>query len=96
MIEFILDKWTAPKTRCSDVEEPQDAIKELTEKEKYVLRALCRNTGGAVRRDVHADVCEIPGSPFANPPSNGKDRSEVGSILGRLRNVGLPDQNNYT
>lgn len=96
LIEFVLDKWTTPKTRFGDIEEPKDAIKELTEKEKYVLRALCRNTGGAVRRDVHADVCEIPESPFANPHSNGKERSEVGSILSRLRNVGLADRNNYT
>lgn len=96
LIEFVLEKWALPETRFDDIEEPEEAIRELTEKKKYVLHALCLNTGSAVRRDIHADVCEIAESPFNSPNSNGKERSEVGSVLSRLRSIGLADRNNYT
>jgi hypothetical protein len=96
LIDFVLEKWATPETRLGDVEEPLDAIDRLTEKEHYVLRALKQNTGGAVRRVIHGDVSEIPGSPFRSPNSNGRERNEVGSILGRLKNVGLAERNKYT
>lgn len=82
------EKWALPETRFDDINDPQKAVSELTEREKYVLQALCLNTGGAVRRDIHADVCEIAESPFNSLQSNGKERSEVGSVLSRLRNIG--------
>lgn len=96
LIEFVLEKWSTPETRLGDVDEPSDAINRLTDEEEFVLRALCQNTGGAVRRVIHGDVSELPGSPFNSPNSNGKERSEVGSILSRLQNVGLAERNKHT
>ncbi len=96
LIEFALEKWATPETRLGAVDEPADAIDRLRDDEKFVLQALCQNTGGAVRRVIHGDVSELPGSPFNRPNSNGEERSEVGSILNRLQNVGLADRNNYT
>ncbi len=96
LIEFIFEKWATPETRLGDIEEPSDAIDRLTQEEQFVLRALCRNTGGAVRRVIHGDVSELPRSPFENPNSNGRERNEVGIILNRLDNVGLAERNKHT
>jgi len=96
LIEFVFDKWATPETRLGDVDEPEDAIDRLTEEEQFVLRALRQNTGGAVRRVIHGDVSELPESPFDEPNANGRERSEVGSILSRLQNVGLAEQNKHT
>jgi hypothetical protein len=96
LIEFVLETWPTPETRLGDVEEPTDAVNRLTDEEKFVLRALCQNTGGAVRRVIHGDVSDLPESPFNNPNSNGRERSQVGTILSRLKNVGLADRNKYT
>lgn len=96
LIEFMFEKWPSPETRLGDVEDPSDAIDRLTEEEHFVLRALCQNTGGAVRRVIHGDVSELPGSPFENPNSNGRERNEVGSILSRLNNVGLAERDKHT
>ena len=96
LAEFILERWATPETRLGDIEDPSDAIDRLTEEERFVLRALCQNTGGAVRRVIHGDVSELPGSPFENPNSNGRERNEVGSILSRLDNVGLAERDNHT
>ena len=68
----------------------------LTEEEQFVLRALRQNTGGAVRRVIHGDVSELPDSPFKNPNSNEQERNKVGSILSRLKNVGLAERNKHT
>ena len=96
LIEFVLEKWSTPETRLGDVDEPSDAIDRLTDEEEFVLRALCQNTGGAVRRVIHGDVSELPSSPINSPNSNGKERNEVGSILSRLQNVGLAERNKHT
>lgn len=96
LIEFVLKKWATPETRLGDVDEPSDAIDRLTDEEVFVLQALCQNTGGAVRRVIHGDVSELSGSPFDSPNSNGKERSEVGSILSRLQNVGLAERDKHT
>lgn len=96
LIDFVLEKWATPETRLGGIEEPTDAIDRLTEEEKFVLQALCHNSGGAVRRVIHGDVCDLPGSPFSNPNSNGHERSEVGAILSRLENVGLVERNKRT
>lgn len=94
--EYVLEKWATPETRLGDIEEPVDAIDRLTKPETYVLRALKRNTGGAVRRVIHGDASELEGSPFKEPNSNGRERSEVGSILSRLKTVGLAEQDKHT
>ena len=52
--------------------------------------------GGAVRRVIHGDASELPDSPFEEPNSNGTERSEVGSILSHLQNIGLAEQNKHT
>lgn len=96
IIEFVLEEWAEPETRLGDIEEPADAVDRLTKEEQFVLKALRRNTGGAVRRVIHGDASEGPDSPFEEPNSNGKERSKVGSILSRLQNVGLAEQNKYT
>jgi hypothetical protein len=95
LIEFILEQWAAPETRLGGIKEPADAIPELTEEEKYVLQALCQHSSGAVRRIVHADACDLPDSPFGDS-TDGKERSKVGSILGRLKSVGLAERNKRT
>ncbi|UHQ96010.1 HNH endonuclease family protein [Natrinema halophilum] len=96
IIEFVLEEWATPETRLGGVEEPADAIDRLTTEEQFVLKALRQNTGGAVRRVIHGDVCELSDSPFDDPNSNGTERNEVGSILSRLQNVGLAEQNKHT
>lgn len=96
LIEFILEKWATPETRLGGIDEPIDAIDRLTEQEEFVMQALCQNTGGAVRRVIHGDVSELHGSPFNSPNSNGQERNEVGSILSRLKNVGLAERNKHT
>jgi hypothetical protein len=79
-----------------DVEEPADAIDRLTREEQFVLMSLRQNTGGAVHRVIHGDASELPDSPFEEPNSNGTERNKVGSILSRLQNVGLAEQNKHT
>lgn len=96
LIEFVIEKWSTPETRLGDVDGASDAIDRLTDEEAFVLRALCQNTGGAVRRVIHGDVSELPDSPFNNPNSNGQERNKVGSILSRLNNIGLAKRNKYT
>lgn len=96
IIDFVLDEWATPETRLGDIEEPADAIDRLTKEEQFVLKALRQNTGGAVRRVIHGDATELPDSPFEEPNSNGTERNEVGSILSRLQNVGLTEQNKHT
>jgi hypothetical protein len=96
LIDFVLEKWATPETRLGGVKEPADAVGRLTEEEQFVLKALLQNTGGAVRRVIHGDVSELPASPFEEPNSNGQERNRVGSILSRLQNVGLAEQNKHT
>lgn len=96
LIEFVLEKWATPETRLGSIGEPADAIEALTEEERYVLRSLCQNTDGAIRRIIHQNACGLRDSPFEDPNSNGNERRNVGSILSRLRNVGLADRDNYT
>ncbi|WP_435362346.1 DUF262 domain-containing protein [Haloarchaeobius sp. DFWS5] len=94
--DFILKEWPTPETRLGEIEDPSDAVDRLTDEEEFVLRALCQNTSGAVRRVIHGDASQFTNSPFKNPESNGQERSEVGSILGRLRNVGLAERKKRT
>ncbi|WP_336365232.1 DUF262 domain-containing protein [Halalkalicoccus salilacus] len=96
LIEFVLGKWETPETRLGDIEDPADAVDRLTIEERFVLQALCQNTGGAIRRVIHGDASALSGSPFENPNSNGQERNEIGSILGRLQNVGLAERTKYT
>lgn len=96
IIEFALGHWPTPDTRFDDIERPSEAIDSLTEKELFVLHALCQNSGGAVRRVIHKEVSDIPSSPFENPESSGNERSLVGSILSRLQGVGLAERDKHT
>lgn len=96
LVEFVMENWSTPETRLGNIDEPSDAIDRLTDEEEFVLQALCQNTGGAVRRVIHGDVSNLPGSPFNSPNSNGQERNKVGSILGRLKNVGLAKRNKHT
>jgi len=96
LIEFMLEKWATPETRFGGIDDPATAVAALTEMERVVLKALCQNPDGAIRRDIHADASTVPDSPFTNPNVNGDERSDVGSILSRLRSVGLADRNKYT
>jgi len=92
----MLDKWATPETRLGGIDDPATAVAALTETERVVLKALYQNPDGAVRRDIHADASTVPDSSFTNPNINGDERSDVGSILSRLRSVGLAERNKYT
>ncbi|SEG50369.1 DUF262 domain-containing protein [Halobellus limi] len=96
LMDFVFEHWPTPETRLGGIENPTDAIEVLTHEERYVLRALCENESGAVRRVIHRQVSSLPDSPFENPESAGKERGNVGSILGRLRSVGLAERNKHT
>jgi hypothetical protein len=68
----------------------------LGEEEQYVLRALRQHQDGAARRVIHRDAAATDGSPFTNPDADGKERSEVGSILSRLVNKDLAQREKST
>jgi hypothetical protein len=67
----------------------ESAIELLSDRERYVLRALWKHNNGAARRVIHRDAANISGSPFTEPNKDGAERSEVGSILSKLKDLGL-------
>jgi len=93
--EYIMEKWSTPDARFTDLQTPEDAITELTDDELFVLRALTQNSGGAARRVIHRHACEFSESPFENPRDN-MERNRVGSILSRLAGIGLAGRNKST
>ncbi len=93
--DFVMAKWNTPETRLTDIEEPEEAIPELTEEERYVLRALCTYTSGRARRVIHRKTTELEGSPFTDS-GDSSERSEVGSILSRLSGLDLADRKSRT
>lgn len=94
--EYVMVKWATPDTRLTDIESPEATIAELTDRERYVLRALSANPRGAARRVIHSKASELTGSPFENPELDSEERSTVGSVLSRLAGVGLAERNKST
>ncbi|AGN01198.1 hypothetical protein L593_06245 [Salinarchaeum sp. Harcht-Bsk1] len=95
LIQFVMEFWDAPSTRFGDIDEPENAISELSSRENTVLHALCDASSGGARRYIHRKACERADSSFENPDSND-ERNEVGSILSRLARVGLADREKRT
>jgi hypothetical protein len=93
--EYVMEKWATPETRGSDMEDVESVISELTDRERYVLRALCEYPGGAARRVIHRNACELVDSPFENSEQR-KERDAVGSILSRLVDIGLVEREKST
>ncbi len=71
------------------------AIGLISKRERYVLRALLKNSEGAARRVIHGDAAVIDDSPFRDRDDD-TERSEVGRILERLEDIGLARQEQAT
>jgi len=90
------DEIDVVKEVISAVDDGESAISLLSERERYVLRALWQNRSGAARRVIHQDAAALNGSSFTDPNTNGKERDEVGSILSKLAEIGLAEREKST
>ena len=89
------DEVDVIKEIISTVSGGESAISLLSERERYVLRALWQNRSGAARRVTHRDVVNLDDSPFRDH-EDGSERSEVGSILSKLADLGLAEREKST
>lgn len=94
--DFVMEKWATPPTKFSDITDPEDIIALLDEQDRYVLQSLCDTPQGGPRRVIHDAAGKLADSPFENPNSNGPERRSVGTILSRLKRVGLADRTKAT
>ena len=78
------------------LDESGGAVELLGKRERYVLQALTEHRSGAARRVIHREAAGLEDSPFTNPDENGPERSEVGSILSSLQDMGLATREKST
>lgn len=88
-LESAIEALKRAKSASELPNEDRSTVELLSRRERYVLQALRKHSDGAARRVIHREASKLEDSPFTKSSTDGAERSEVGSILSKLKDLGL-------